>query len=50
MKGERGYCKYCDTLTDSMVKVYEFGQLIWAGCINCYEKKKELEKRVTHTK
>jgi hypothetical protein len=42
---EKGYCKYCDTVTNSIVKEYENGQLIWVGCIDCHEKKKELEKQ-----
>ena len=38
-----GYCKYCDTQTNSVVKQYENGRLTWAGCPDCYVKKKRLE-------
>lgn len=40
-----GYCHYCNTLTDVVIKVFEYGFLIWAGCITCYDKKMELEKQ-----
>ena len=33
-----GYCKYCGTLTNDIVKVYDKGRLIWVGCRNCREK------------
>lgn len=39
-----GYCKWCDTLTGSIVKLYEHGILIWVGCIDCYEKQKGSKK------
>jgi hypothetical protein len=42
-----GFCKWCDTLTNSIITVYEKGRLVWVGCTGCYEKKKELEKNVT---
>jgi len=38
-----GYCKYCDTLTNSIIKVYESGVLIWTGCPSCYARVKELK-------
>lgn len=41
----KGLCKWCDTLTDDIVKVLTLGKLTWVGCIECYEKKKELEKQ-----
>ena len=40
---ERGYCNWCDTLTNSIIKVYKDGVLIWVGCSKCYEEKKESE-------
>lgn len=39
-----GYCKYCDSMTNSIIRVFENGILIWTGCSDCYIKKKELEK------
>ena len=39
-----GYCKWCDTLTNSIVKVFEKGRLIWSGCPDCYVKRKESKK------
>ena len=41
---EKGYCNWCDTQTNSIVKVFEEGRLIWTGCPDCYVKKKEIEK------
>ncbi len=41
-----GYCKWCDTLTNSIVKQYDKGRLIWVGCSDCsdcFVKKKENE-------
>jgi len=38
-----GYCKYCNTTTNDIVEEYKDGRLIWSGCIDCYEKKRELE-------
>jgi hypothetical protein len=40
-----GYCKWCDTLTNSIIKLYDSGRLVWVGCVGCYENKKELEKQ-----
>lgn len=37
------YCKWCDTPTNSFIKVYEHGRLVWVGCAGCYENKKILE-------
>ena len=37
-----GYCKYCGTLTNDIVKVYDKGRLIWVGCLDCREKKNEM--------
>ncbi len=42
-----GYCKYCDTLTNSIVKVYDGKMLVWVGCPGCHEKQKELENYAT---
>lgn len=42
-----GYCKHCDTLTNSIVQIFEGKMLIWVGCIECYEKRKEIENDVT---
>lgn len=39
-----GYCKWCDTLTGSIIKLYKDGRLIWVGCISCYENKKKAEE------
>jgi len=38
-----GYCNWCDTLTNNIVKLHDHGKIIWSGCLGCYEKKKELE-------
>jgi len=49
-----GYCKWCDTLTNSIVKQYEEGILLWVGCPDCFVKKKgvretkEKKKEPTH--
>ena len=42
-----GYCKYCGTLTNDIVKVYDKGRLVWVGCRNCREKKNEMRKHGT---
>lgn len=35
------YCKYCDTLTNDFLKLYnEKHRLIWAGCFSCFEKQR----------
>ena len=39
-----GYCKWCHTLTNSIVKEYELGVLVWVGCSDCCVKKKEIAK------
>ena len=36
------YCKWCDTLTNSIVKVYDSGKLIWIGCLDCRTKRNEM--------
>jgi len=33
-------CKWCDTSTNTIVKVFDKGRLVWIGCTNCYEKRK----------
>lgn len=33
-------CKWCDTLTNTIVKVFDKGRLVWIGCPNCYENRK----------
>jgi hypothetical protein len=38
-----GYCKYCDSLTNKTVQVFDKGVLIWSGCVDCYEKRNELK-------
>ena len=40
---EKGYCKWCDTQTNAIVKLQDEGRLVWVGCPDCYAKKKELE-------
>ena len=45
-----GYCKYCDTLTNKIVKVYDNGVLVWAGCVDCREKRNELKNNAGFTK
>jgi len=42
-ENKSAYCKWCDTLTNSIVKVLEEGRLVWVGCPDCFTKKKELE-------
>jgi len=39
-----GYCKWGDTLTNSIVKQYEDGILLWVGCPDCFVEKKKSEK------
>jgi len=39
-----GYCKYCDSQKNSIIKVFENGVLVWTGCSDCYLKKKESEE------
>ena len=39
-------CKYCNRIVPVLKQVYESGFLTWAGCPDCYKKKKELEKDV----
>lgn len=39
-----GYCKWCDTLTNSIIKVLEHGHLVWVGCVDCYDKRKKAEE------
>ena len=43
-ENEKGLCRWCDTLTNNIVKEYKEGRLVWAGCADCYTKKKEIEK------
>ena len=40
-----GFCKWCNTLTDSIVKVSVLGRLTWVGCIDCYKKKEREETK-----
>ena len=37
------HCNWCDTLTNSIIKVLDHGYLVWVGCAGCYENKKILE-------
>lgn len=38
-----GYCKYCDTLKDDIVQAFNDNhQMVWTGCLSCYEKRNEL--------
>lgn len=37
-------CKWCNTGTGAIIKLYDSGRLIWVGCINCYEKRKKAEQ------
>ena len=38
-----GHCKWCDTLTNSIIKIFDGRTLIWSGCPSCYDKKKKAE-------
>jgi len=38
------YCK-CGTRVNATVREYKDGRLIWVSCIDCYVKKKKLEKQ-----
>jgi hypothetical protein len=40
-----GYCKWCDTLTDDIVKDYDYktGRLVWTGCLECKLKRIETQ-------
>ena len=40
-----GFCHWCDTLTNSIVKESDNGRLVWTGCPDCYIKRKELKKK-----
>ena len=33
-------CNWCDTLTNSIVKEYEHGHLVWVGCADCFIKQR----------
>ena len=41
-----GYCKYCDSVIDDneMLRVFDSDkhQLVWVGCLPCYNKRTEL--------
>ena len=41
------YCKYCGTLTNSAVKVYDKGRLVWVGCLDCRTKRNEMRNNAT---
>lgn len=37
-----GYCKYCDSLTNDIVKLYDKKhRLVWTGCFPCFEKQRD---------
>ena len=41
-----GYCKYCDRIIDDSEIICAFNdnhQMVWSGCLNCYEKRTELK-------
>jgi len=38
-----GYCKYCNSLTNKTVQIFDKGVLIWSGCVDCRLKQKEQE-------
>jgi len=42
-----GYCKWCDSLTNKTVQVFDKGVLIWSGCVDCRLKQKEKETNAT---
>jgi len=45
MSEEKGYCRWCDTQTNTMIREHdEQGRLIWVGCADCYVKKESLKK------
>ncbi len=41
---KENYCRWCATLTNSIVKLLESGRLIWVGCPDCFVNKKESEE------
>jgi hypothetical protein len=47
MSEEKSYCKWCDTLikSNTVVKEYKAGRLVWVGCIDCFRAKTELKKK-----
>jgi len=46
MSEEKGYCKWCDTLTNNIIKQYKEGRLVWVGCADCYTAKTELRTKL----
>lgn len=39
------YCKYCDSLVNSIVKELDSnGNVIWIGCRSCYREKMKNDK------
>ena len=40
-----GYCHWCDKLSNSIIKKYDKGMLVWVGCISCYDIKTKIEIR-----
>ena len=43
-KENQNHCKWCDTFGNVVVKVFEYGVLVWVGCPDCSVKKKKSEK------
>ena len=41
---KENYCRWCDMLTNTIIKRLEEGRLVWVGCPDCYVKKKKAEK------
>ena len=35
----KGYCHWCDTSTNLIIKLLDKGRLVWVGCTSCYEKR-----------
>jgi len=41
-----GYCNWCDTTTNRIIKQFDNGVLIWTGCIDCFLKRNEAKNNV----
>ena len=37
-------CNWCGNIVNTVIKEKEKGRLVWVGCVDCYKKRKELEK------
>jgi len=45
----KGFCRWCDTQTNDIIKEYKEGHLVWVGCRSCWTIR-EKTKNVTFKK